>query len=99
MVGGSLLGLALVKLEIWEKVFPEHTQTHLCILCPLSIGTITKHNHRDMSGIRGDTSTAINFPVVFVSASGTALPSKPAVGFPPPSLQEKALTCWGSIKK
>lgn len=58
-----MLGLALVKLEkeIWEQVFPEHTQTHLCILCPLSTGTITKPDRGDMSGIRGDTSTAINF--------------------------------------
>lgn len=92
-----MLGLALVKLkkEIWEKVFPEHT--HLGIFCPLSIGTITKHNHGDLSGIRGDTSTAINFPVVFVSASGTALPYKLTAEFPPASLQEKAVTCWGSV--
>lgn len=43
MMGECLLGLALVKVEkeIWEEVFPEHTHTHLCILCPLSIGTIT----------------------------------------------------------
>lgn len=47
-----------------------------------------------VNGVGGDGSTAISITAVSVSASGTALPSEPAVGFPLSSSQEKVAMCW-----
>lgn len=93
--GGSSLGWTLIKLEnsIWGKVLPKHTHACTHILCPIRIGTITRHSHLGVNGIAGDRSTAKNVTAVSVSASGTALPSEPAAGFPLASLQEKVAKC------